>query len=158
LAHMLRMKPAFRKTLGAFIALLYLFSLAGCMESISAVGTGAMVTAEYVFTGREPRTLSHTFDQTKMAVLIALCRMKITVDNTKEIENGEEIVGQAGKLEIRVELKCITPTVTRIAVGAEESLLNRDKATAREIIRQTVGIADALELDAQEKKTREAGL
>jgi hypothetical protein len=159
LAHMLRMKPAFNKTLGVFIALLCLFSFAGCMETISAFGTGALMTAEYLFTGQEPRTLSHAFDQTKRAVLIALCRMKITADNAKEIENGEEIVGRAGKLEIWVELKSITPTVTRIAVRAEESVLTRDKATAREIIRQTVEIADALELDNREKKNaREAGL
>jgi hypothetical protein len=159
LVNMLLMKPVFNKTLGVFIALFCLFSLAGCMESLSAVGTGALVTAEYVFSAQEPRTLSHAFDQTKRAVLIALCRMKITVDNTNEIENGEEIVGRAGKLEIRVELKPITPTVTRIAVRVEENLLNRDKATAREIIRQTVEIADALELDAKEKKNaHEAGL
>jgi hypothetical protein len=143
---MLLVKPYFSKTvaLGVFMALPCLFSLAGCMETISTVGTGAMVTAEYVFNGRELRTLCHAFGRTKRAVLVALCRMKITVDNAKEIDNGEEIVGRAGKLEITVELKSITPTVTRIAVGAEENLLNRDKATAREIIRQTVEIADAL--------------
>ena len=152
MARMLLIKPAFNTTLDVFIALLCLFSLAGCMETISAFGTGAVVTAEYVFTGQEPRTLSHAFDQTKRAVLIALCRMNIPVSNTLEIENGEEIVGQAGKLEIKVELKSITPTVTRIAVKAEENLLNRDKATAREIIRQTVEIADALESNAGGKK------
>jgi hypothetical protein len=152
LVYMLPTKLGFNKTLGAFIALLGLFSLAGCLEAISAFGTGALVTAEYVFTGQEPRTLSHAFNQTKRAVLIALCRMNIPVDNTLEIEDGEEIVGRAGKLEIRVELKSITPTVTRIAVKAEENLLNRDKATAREIIRQTVEIADALESDARGRK------
>jgi hypothetical protein len=153
LAHMLLTMTGFNKTLGIFTPLLCLVCLAGCMETISAFGTGAMVTAEYVFTGQEPRTLSHAFDQTKRAVLIALCRMKITVDRAREIENGEEIVGRAGKLEITVELKSITPTVTRIAVSAEESLLSRDKATAREIIRQTVEIADALELDARQSQT-----
>jgi hypothetical protein len=146
------MKLGLDKTLGGFIALLGLFSLAGCMETISAFGTGALVTAEYVFTGQEPRTISHGFDQTKRAVLIALCRMNIPVSNTREIENGEEIAGQAGELEIKVELKSITPTVTRIAVKAEENLLHRDKATAREIIRQTVEIADALESDGGGKK------
>jgi hypothetical protein len=149
---MLRMKLGLDKTLGGFIALLGLFSLAGCMETISAFGTGALVTAEYVFTGQEPRTISHGFDQTTRAVLIALCRMNIPVSNTREIENGEEIAGQAGELEIKVELKSITPTVTRIAVKAEENLLHRDKATAREIIRQTVEIADALESDGGGKK------
>jgi hypothetical protein len=110
------------------------------------------VTAEYVFTGQEPRTLSHAFGRTKNAVLVALCRMKIPVASVREIEDGEEIVAKAGKLEIRVELKSITPTVTRLAVSAEENVLNRDKATAREIIRQTVGIADALESDEGAKK------
>jgi hypothetical protein len=149
---MLPIKLGFKKMVFGFIALLGLFCLGGCMETISTFGTGAMMTAEYVFTGQEPRTLSHAFDQTKTALLIALCRMKIPVGSTREIKGGEEIIGQAGKLEVRVELKSITPTVTRIAVRAEENLLNRDKATAREIIRQTVEIADALESDAAGRK------
>jgi hypothetical protein len=152
LVYMPPMTLGFNKIFGPFIVLLGLCPLSGCLDAISAFGTGAVVTAEYVFTGQEPRTLSHAFDQTKEAVLIALCRMNIPVDNTQKIEDGEEIVGQAGKLEIRVELKFITPTVTRIAVKAEENLLNRDKATAREIIRQTVEIADALESDARGEK------
>jgi len=152
LVHRLPMKPVMNKVSGALVALGCLFSLAGCLETISAVGTGALVTAEYVFTGQEPRTLSHAFGRTKSAVLVALCRMKIPVANVREIEDGEEIVARAGKLEIRVELKFITPTVTRLAVRAEENMLNRDKATAREIIRQTVGIAEALESDEGGKK------
>jgi hypothetical protein len=147
------MTLGFNKILGPFIVLLALFPLSGCLDAIGAFGTGAVVTAEYVFTGQEPRTLSHTFDRTKEAVLVALCRMNIPVDKTLKIEDGEEIIGRAGKLEIRVELKLITPTVTRIAVKAQENLLNRDKATAREIIRQTVEIADAMESGAGGKKS-----
>ena len=135
---------------GTLITLVCLFTFTGCFEAISTFTTGAVVTAQYILTGDEPRTLCHNFDLTKKAVLVALCRMNITVENAREIENGEEISARAGKLEIRVELKLITPTVTYISVKAEENLLNRDKATAREIVRQAAETAERLESGASQ--------
>jgi hypothetical protein len=45
---------------------------------------------------------------------------------------------------IKIELKEITPTVTRISVKAEKDVLRRDKATAQEIFQQTKIIAEKL--------------
>ena len=138
----------------AFAAVLLPLALTGCLETIGAFGTGAMVTVEYMMTGEEPRTLSHEFDRTKRAVLIALCRMNIAVDQAQEAEDGEEVLGRAGKLEVRVGLKRITQTATRISVRVQEDFFSRDKATAREIIRQTAAIAEDLESPASRKLSR----
>ena len=139
----------------ALATLLLPFALTGCLETIGALGTGAVATVQYVLTGEEPRTLSHEFDRTKRAVLIALCRMDVEVDRAEEVEGGEEVVGRAGKLEVRVGLKRITQTATRISVLVQEDFFSRDKATAREIIRQTAAIAENLEVTASRKPPRE---
>jgi hypothetical protein len=138
----------------AFGAVLLPLALTGCLETIGAFGTGAVVTVEYVLTGEEPRTLSHDFDQTKKALLIAFCRMDIAVDQAQEAEDGEEVLGHAGKLEVRVGLKRITRTATRLSVRVQEDFFSRDKATAREIIRQTAAIAEDLESTASRKLSK----
>jgi hypothetical protein len=70
--------------------------------------------------------------------------MKIVVDKATPTEDGEEILATAEELEIKIELKEITSSVTRISVKAERSFLNRDKATAQEILLQTNRIAEKL--------------
>jgi hypothetical protein len=123
---------------------LSVFVLTGCIEMISAVGTGAFTTAEYVVAGAVSKTISYEFGRTKKALLVALCRMEILVDRAREIEDGEEITAKVDELEIRVKLKQITPTVTRISVSAKKGFMGRDRATAQEIIRQTKEIAEKL--------------
>jgi hypothetical protein len=147
-------KVHIRQMIGAFVPVLLPLALTGCLETIGALGTGAMVTVEYVLTGEEPRTLSHEFDRTKRAVLIALCRMNVEVDRTEEAEGGEEVIARAGKLEVKVGLKRITQTATRISVSVQEDVFSRDKATAREIIRQTAAIAEDLESPASRRLSR----
>jgi len=131
-------------TLKVFLLALTLLALTGCIEIISAVGAGAYVTAEYVTTGAVSKTISYEFDRIKKALLVALCRMQIAVDVATPIENGEEVFATADELEIRIELREITPSVTRISVRARKSYLNRDKATAEEILQQTHEIAEKL--------------
>jgi hypothetical protein len=138
----------------ALVALLSPLALTGCLETIGAFGTGAMVTVEYMMTGEELRTLSHEYERTKRAILIALCRMDIAVDQAQEAEDGEEVLGRAGKLEVRVELKRITQTATRISVRVQEDFFSRDKATAREIVRQIAAIAEDMESPAGRKLSR----
>ena len=81
---------------------------------------------------------------TKKALLIALRKMEIMVDEAQEIEDGEAIVAKADDLEITIELIEITPKVTRITVVAGKNILHRDKATAQEIVYQTNKVADRL--------------
>ena len=138
------MKRNLLLTLQTLLIALSLFALTGCLEIISAVGASAYVTGEYLVSGAVTKTVSYDFGRIKKALLVALCKMDIDVDKARPIEDGEEIFATAEELEIKIELKEITPTVTRISVKAEKHFLNRDKATAQEILQQTNRIAKKL--------------
>lgn len=138
------MKRNLRLTIQILLIALSLFVLTGCLEIISAVGASAYVTGEYLVSGAVTKTVSYDFGRIKKALLVALCKMKIYVDKASPIEDGEEIFATAEELEIRIELKEITSSVTRISVKAEKNFLNRDKATAQEILQQTNRIAEKM--------------
>ena len=116
------MKRNLLLTLQIFLIALSLFALTGCLEIISAVGASAYMTGEYLVSGAVTKTVSYDFGRIKKALLVALCKMEIDVDKAKPIEDGEEIYATAEELEIKIELKEITPTVTRISVKAEKHL------------------------------------
>ena len=123
---------------------LFLLSLTGCAAAVTAAGvvaSGLAYGTEYVMTSRVSRTTTHEFERVKKALLVALCRMQIPVEEVNEIEDGEKIYATADDLKIKIELKKITPCVTRIRVNAASGL-SRDKATASEIVQQTEEIAE----------------
>jgi hypothetical protein len=126
------------------IAALFPFSFTGCLELLGAAGSGAVVTAEYVLSGSVEKTMCFEYGRTKKALLVALCRMQITADKAVVVEGGEEILAKANQMEIKVELREITPCVTRISVRAGDGFLRWDKATANEILAQTNKIAEDL--------------
>jgi len=126
------------------IAVLLLFSLTGCVEILGAAGSGAVVTAEYLLSGSVAKTMCYEYDRTKKALLVALSRMEIVADRAIEVEGGEEILARANQMQITVQLREITPCVTRISVRAGDGFLRWDKATAQEILTQTNKIADGL--------------
>ena len=123
---------------------LSLWTLTGCVQMLGVLGSGASMASDYILKSAASKTISHGFDQTKKALLIALRKMEIFVDEAVEIENGEQIVAKAEDLEIKIELKEITPKVTRITVVAGKNIIVRDKATAQEIVYQTNKVADGL--------------
>jgi hypothetical protein len=126
------------------IAALFLFGPTGCVEFLGAAGSGAVVTAEYILSGSVEKTMCFEYGRTKKALLVAFSRMEIVADRAIEVEGGEEILARANQMEIKVELKEITPCVTRISVRAGDGFLRWDKATAQEILAQTNKIAEGL--------------
>jgi hypothetical protein len=126
------------------IAALLPFSLTGCVEFLGAAGSGAVVTAEYVLSGSVEKTMCFEYGRTKKALLVALSRMQIVADRAVEVRGGEEILARANQMEIKVELREITPCVTRISVRAGDGFMSWDKATAQEILAQTNKIAEGL--------------
>jgi hypothetical protein len=123
---------------------LSLLALTGCVEILGVLGSGASMASDYILKSSASKTISHGFNRTKKALLIALRKMEIFVDEAVEIEHGEEIVAKAEDLEIKIQLKEITPKVTRITVVAGKNIIVRDKATAQEIVYQTNKVADGL--------------
>jgi hypothetical protein len=125
------------------LGLLLLF-FTGCVEWLGAAGTGALVAAEYALTGAVRKTMCYGFECTKNALLVALCRMGIAAKGVQEVQGGEEVMASALELDIRIELKAVTPKATRVTVSAQKHFLARDKATAQEIIAQTEMIAEQM--------------
>jgi hypothetical protein len=116
----------------------------GCATAVSAIGTGVYMAAEYFIASAVSQTVTFDFDRLKKALLIALRKMEIRADKATEIKDGEEIIAWADELEVTISLKKITPMVTLIKVKANKSFISRDKATAQEVVRQTIQIAEKL--------------
>lgn len=142
------MRKNFNKLVRAFvIGLTLILPLTGCAAAVGilgTIGTGIVSGAEYVVAQPVSKTASYDFDRVKKALLVALCKMQIQVEKVREIDQGEEIIAKADDLEIEIELKEITSSVTRIEIKAGGDFVKRDRATAQEIVRQTTEIAETL--------------
>ena len=133
----------------AFImmGLFLLFTLTGCAAAVGALGTlgsGVVGGADYLASESASKTVCYDYDRVKKALLVTLCKMVIDVEKVKEVENGEKIYATAADLEVVIELKKITPLVTRIRIKAGEGVVKRDKATASEIVQRTAETAETL--------------
>jgi hypothetical protein len=129
------------------VGLLLIFTLSGCAAAIGALGTlgsGVVGGADYLASSPVSKTVSYDYDRVKKALLVTLCKMVIEVEKVKEIDKGERIYAKADDLEVVIELKIITRSVTRIEIKAGEGVVKRDKATATEIVQKTTEIAETL--------------
>lgn len=139
------MKRNFTHMVKALIIGLALLTLTtGCATAVSVVGSGVYMAAEYFVGSSVSQTVTFDFDRLKKALLVALRKMDIQADSATEIKDGEEIIAWADDLEVTISLKKITPMVTRIKVKANKSFISRDKATAQEVVRQTIQVAEKL--------------
>ena len=129
------------------MGLLLILTLSGCAVAVSALGTlgsGVARGADYLSSDPVSRTVCYNYDRVKKALLVTLCKMVIDVEKVREAEDGEKIYAQTEDLHILIELKKITPIVTRISIKAGEGIVKRDRATATEIVRRTAETAETL--------------
>jgi hypothetical protein len=127
------------------MGLLLVLTLSGCAAAVGALGTlgsGVVSGADYLSSDPVSRTVCYNYDRVKKALLVTLCKMVIDVEKVREAEDGEKIYAQTEDLEILIELKKITPRVTRISIKAGAGIVKRDKATATEIVRRTAETAE----------------
>jgi len=136
-------KPARPLIMGLFL-LLTLSGCAAAVGALSSLGSGVIGGADYLASESVSRSVCYDYDRVKKALLVTLCKMVIDVEKVKEIENGEKIYAKAEDLEVVIELKRITPIVTRIRIKAGEGVVKRDKATANEIVQRTARTAETL--------------
>jgi hypothetical protein len=129
------------------MGLLLLLTLSGCAAAVGALstlGSGVVGGADYLASEPVSKTVCYSYDRVKKALLVTLCKMVIDVEKVKEVEDGEKIYAKAEDLEVVIELKKITPIVTRIKIKAGEGMVKRDKATASEIVQRTAETAETL--------------
>jgi hypothetical protein len=129
------------------MGLLLLLTLSGCAAAVgalSSLGSGVVGGADYLASEPVSKTVCYDYDRVKKALLVTLCKMVIDVEKVREVEDGEKIYAKAEDLEVVIELKKITPIVTRIKIKAGEGIVKRDKATATEIVQRTAETAETL--------------
>ena len=129
------------------MGLFLLLTLSGCaaaLGALSTLGSGVVSGADYLASEPVSKSVCYKYDRVKKALLVTLCKMVIDVEKVKEVKDGEKIYAKAEDLEIVIELKRVTPIVTRIKIKAGEGIVKRDKATATEIVRRTAEAAETL--------------
>jgi hypothetical protein len=97
----------------------------------------------YLYTNVAERTVCFSMDRMGRASLLALGKMGISVSEQSKDEGARKIKAKTKHLDITIKLKEITPKSTKIKVSARNGIL-KDKATALEIIRQTVEAAEVI--------------
>jgi len=137
----------YKSAMPIMMGLFLLLTLSGCAAAVGALstlGSGVVGGADYLASEPATKTVCYDYDRVKKALLVTLCKMVIDVEKVKEVEDGEKIYAKAEDLEVVIELKKITPIVTRIKIKAGEGMVKRDKATASEIVQRTAETAETL--------------
>ena len=129
------------------VGLALILTLGGCAAAVGVLGTvgsGVAGGADYLVSTPVAKTVSHDYDHLKKALLITLCEMVIDVEMASEIEDGEKILAKADDLKVVIELRKITPSLTRIEIKAGGGVVKRDEATASAIVYKTTELAQKL--------------
>lgn len=88
------------------------------------------------------KTFAATVDQVHSAARLALARMRISVQADRQTACGHDLVCAAANRKIDVQLKALTPHVTRMRVVANDSMILGASISATDIVNST---ADNLE-------------
>ncbi len=140
----------------AFGVVLIMFGVfqAGCEYAVTGALTGVSMGIAYLYINVAEKTVSFDLDKMGRATLLALKKMGISIHDQSRVEGQRRIRAKAKDLDITIKLKEITHKSTKIKVNARHVII-KDKATALEIIRQTVEIAETL---AQKERLENASI
>jgi hypothetical protein len=129
----------------AFGVVLILFGVfqAGCEYAITGAVTGVSMGIAYLYTNVAEKTVSIDLDRMSRATVLALKKMGISIHDQSKADGKRRIRAKARELDITIKLTEITHKSTKIKVNARYVII-KDKATALEIIRQTVEAAEGL--------------
>lgn len=108
--------------------------------AVAAVGAGAgeviRAGTEYSLTGTAFRTFTASVDTLHEVTRATLSRMAFTLEREEALSPGRLIVASGMGRSIEIELEPLSPSVTRMELIVKRNFLQRDRATASEIITQ----------------------
>jgi len=140
----MRIRKVLVRIIVRVVLLLFLgISHAGCEYAIGPGLTGVSMGVAYLYTNAAERTVCCNLDRMGRATLLALRKMGISVCDQSKDESERKIWAKAKDLDIVIKLKEITHKSTKIRVSARNGMM-KDKATAIEIIHQSVEAAEDL--------------
>ena len=108
--------------------------LSGCPATLG----GGAGDVQFTVLGEAYRTVNADVGACKEAAAKALKALGMEPSGAVTTEKGAKIVAATSKLNIRVELERITSRATKIFVDVKVGTLQKDRATAAEILRRTV--------------------
>ena len=117
-----------------------ILALSGCALCLGVVPTavsGGAAGVDYTFTNNAYKTISYPVADVEAALNKALKKMDIKKTKRKAKEGKVSVTVVTDNLDIYIDLKKVTPTVTNMEVNAKKGVFFKDKATAAEIIVQT---------------------
>ncbi len=88
------------------------------------------------------KTFAATVDQVHAATRLALARMRINVNMDRETSSGHDLVCASANRKIDVQLKSLTPHVTRMRVIANDSMILGSGISAADIVNRTADNLD----------------
>jgi uncharacterized protein DUF3568 len=135
------------RMIGVALLVLSVLGAQGCVGvGLTLFGVGAGVSGgtgvSYTLDSIAYKTFAASEADLRAATLQTLKRMAIDVAETKKTETGTDIAATAGDRTVEVEIDRITPKTSRMRVVVKKGWLFRDRATAGEIIAQTVDTLD----------------
>jgi hypothetical protein len=136
-------KTTVRLMVRVIIVLLFGVSQAGCEYAVTTAVTGVSMGIAYLYMSVAERTVSFDLNRMGRASVMALNKMGISIRDQFTAEGETKIWAKAKDLDITIKLKEITAKSTKMKVDARHVII-KDKATALEIIRQTVELAEEL--------------
>ena len=117
-----------------------ILALSGCALCLGVVPTavsGGAAGVDYTFTNNAYKIISFPVADVEAALNKALKKMDIKKTKREAKEGNVSVTVVTGDLDIYIDLKKVTPTVTKMEVNAKEGVFFKDKAIATEIIVQT---------------------
>jgi hypothetical protein len=124
------------------LALISIFPfLAGCAPvALTVLGVGTAVGANYTLNGYAYKTFSAPVNEVNRAARVALDRMGIGIEDDVRNDKGHTITALASEWKIEITLEPISNKTTRMRSHVSRNTLQKDRATAIEIIIQTENV------------------
>ena len=118
-----------------------ILALSGCaligLAVVPATVSSGAAGVDYTLTNNAYKTISSPVADVEAALNKALKKMDIKKTKREAKEGKVSVTVVTDNLDIYIDLKKVTPTVTQMEVNAKEGVFFKDKATATEIIVQT---------------------
>lgn len=135
------------RTIGAVMVFLSAIGTQGCAGvGLTLLGVGAGVSSgtgvSYTLDSIAYKTFATSETELRSATMQTLKRMAIDVTDTQKTETGTDITATAGDRTVEIEIDRITPRTSRMRVNVKKGWVFRDRATAGEIVAQTVDTLD----------------
>ena len=136
-----------QRAIGAVLVILGALGSQGCAGvGLTLFGVGAGVSTgtgvSYTLDSVAYKTFAASEGDLRAATVQTLKRMAIDVTETQKTESGTDISATAGDRTVEIEIDRITPRTSRMRVVVKKDWIFRDRATAGEIIAQTVDTLD----------------